>query len=255
MLGLQILFHAIRMVLRNLGPALRISALPMALLLAASLVLEGSATPGDPEAPLTAARAAGLALGGLLQLAAALWIAVAWHRYILLGEAPEGVVPAVNGRALLSYLWAGVIFTLVLILVAVPFALLAGVIVGPMVIADQGVVRGSVALVLFLMVWLPVTFVSYRISPILPSAAIGARLPLREAWYATGTASGAFIVLALASVLVVGGLNTPTGILLAVAPPLAFLWSFVVQWAVILGGASVLTTIHGHFVEKRELHV
>jgi hypothetical protein len=156
---------------------------------------------------------------------------------------------------MLAYLWAAVIFSLVLMVVAIPFVILAGVIVGPMIVADQGAVRGTAALVLFLLVWLPVTFISYRISPILPSAAIGNRLPLKEAWYATGTGGASFIVLALASVLVVWGLNLPSGLLVQVSLPLGYLWAFAAQWAVTLGAASVLTTIYGHFVEKRELHV
>ncbi len=254
MLGVQILIHAIRMVLNNLGAALRISALPMLVVLALTLAMGG---PGemlvDPDAAVPTGRMGGLFLATLLQLAAALWIAVAWHRYILLEEAPEGFVPPFNGRAILSYFWAGVIFSAVLVLVAIPLVLIAGVIAGPMIVAEGGAVGGFAALVLFLLVWLPVTFVSYRISPILPSAAIGERLPLKEAWYATGTGGAAFIVLALASVLLVWILNLPAGLLIAVSVQLAFLWAFAVQWAVTLGGASVLTTIYGHFVEKREL--
>jgi hypothetical protein len=46
----------------------------------------------------------------------------------------------------------------------------------------------------------------------------------------------------------------PSGLLVHVSVLLAFLWAFAVQWAVTLGAASVLTTIYGHFVEKRELH-
>ena len=256
MLGLQILFHAIRMVLGNPGPAVRISALPMVVVLVLTLAMGGpSAMVIEPDAPQLAGQAGGLVLATLLQLAAALWIAVAWHRHVLLEETPEGLVPPFNGGAILSYLWAGIIFSLVLMLVAIPFVMLAAVIVGPIIVADQGLVRGPAALVMLLLVWLPVTFVSYRISPILPSAAIGNRLPLKEAWYATGTGGASFIVLALASVLVVWGLNVPVGLLAHVSVLLAFLWAFAVQWAVTLGAASVLTTIYGHFVEKRELHV
>lgn len=255
MLGVQILIHAIGMVLRNLGAALRLSALPMAALLVVSVAAGApQAMLAAPDAPLMTGRAGGLFLIGLVQLCVTLWIAVAWHRYILLGEAPRGVVPPFHGGAILAHLWAAVIFALVLTLVAIPFVALAGVIVGPLIVADQGAVRGSVALILFLLVWLPVTFISYRISPILPSAAIGARLPLKEAWYATGTGGAAFVALALASVLVVWALNLPVAMLLTVSVPLAFLWAFAVQWAVTLGAASVLTTIYGHFVERRELN-
>jgi hypothetical protein len=255
MLGVQILIHAIRMVLTNLGPALRISALPMIVLLVVSLALGGpQAMLATPDAPLLTGQPGGLVLATLVQLFVTLWIAVAWHRYVLLEEAPEGFVPPFDGGAILSYLWAGIIFSLVLALVAIPFALLAGILVGPMIVAEQGVVSGTVALVLFLLVWLPVAFVSYRISPILPSAAIGNRLALKEAWYATGTGGASFIVLALASVLLVWALNVPSGVLVSVSVTLAFLWAFAVQWAVTLGAASVLTTIYGHFVEKRELH-
>jgi hypothetical protein len=252
MLGVQILIHAIRMVLTNIGPALRISAVPMLTLMGLTLAMGGTATMVGPDA----GQASGaLAVLALLQLAVTLWVAVAWHRYVLLEEAPEGILPTLNVRAVVDYLWAGIIFAVVLIGVAVPLVLLAGIIAGPMILEAQGAVGGFAALVLFLMVWLPVTFVSYRISPILPSAAIGQRLPLKEAWYATGTGGAGFIVLAVVSVLLVWALNVPAGLLVNVSVPLAFLWAFAAQWAVTLGGASVLTTIYGHFVEKRELHV
>jgi len=253
MLGVRILIHAIGMVVKNIGAALRLTAVPMLTLLLLTLVLGGTrAMLAEPEG---AAPDGAMVLLSLLQLAVTLWIAVAWHRFILLGEGPEGILPPFNGRALAAYLWAGVIFALLLIAVAVPFGALAGVIVGPMIVAEGGAVGGGAALVLFLMLWLPVAYVSYRISPILPSAAIGDRLPLKEAWYATGTGGAAFIVLALASILVVWGLNMPVGLLLPFSMALAFIWAFAVQWAVMLGAASVLTTIFGHFVEKRELDV
>ncbi len=259
MLGVQILLHAIRMVANNPGAALRISGVLMAVqfVLVMALGLEGLFLGEDATGMIASGDYphGGAALVMLLQGVTALWVAVAWHRFILREEAPGTFVPAFNGRAILSYLWAGVIFLLVMILVAIPFGVLAGILAAPVMASPTAGTALSSGLILFLLLWLPVTYISYRISPILPAAALRDPLPLREAWYATGASGPAFVVLAVASVLLVWLANLPVVPLSRGARLLGFVWAFVVQWGVLLVGVSVLTTIYGLFIEKRELNV
>lgn len=258
MKGVSILIHAIGMVLSNLGAALRISAVLMAIqfVLAVVLGVQFIYLGEDRSAMMMAGTYpyAGAALVMIIQAVSALWIAVAWHRFILREEQPGAVMPTFNGAAMLSYLWGGIIFVLILLVVAIPFGILAGLIAAPMVAAGAatGVMIGG--LLLFVIVWIPVAYVSYRISPILPSAALQARIPLKEAWYATGTSGVAFVVLAVVSVLAVWVIGLPGALLGNFSSFLAFVWAFAVQWAVLLVGASVLTTIYGHYVENRPLN-
>ena len=257
MKGISILTHAIGMVLNNLDTALRISAVLMAVqfVLAILLGVQFMYLGDDPSQQMMAGNYpwGGVGLLILVQVLSALWIAVAWHRFILKDERPAGVLPAFNGSALLSYFIAGIIFFLIVIVVAIPFGLVAGFIAMPFMMGGSfGMMLGG--LILFFLVWIPVTYVSYRISPILPSAALENRLALREAWYATGTSGAAFVVLAVASAVLYWVASLPVGWLAALSPFLGFLWAFAVNWAAMLIGASILTTIFGHYVEKRDLN-
>lgn len=259
MKGLSILLHAISMVTSNLNAALRISAVLMgvqfvlALLLGVQFIYTGADTTAMMMAGTYPYASAGLVV--IIQAFSTLWIAVAWHRFILREEQPGAALPAFSGSAILSYLWAGIIFVLVLIVVAIPFGILAGILAAPMMASPTAGSATVSGLILFLVLWLPVTYISYRISPILPSAALQERIALKEAWYATGTSGAAFVVLAVASVLAVWVINLPVMLLAQLSTFLAFIWAFVVQWAVLLVGVSVLTTIYGHYVEKRALNV
>lgn len=258
MKGLSILVHAISMVTSNLNAALRISAVLMAvqfvlaLLLGVQFLYMGTDTTDMIMSGTYPYGRAGLVL--IIQAVSTLWIAVAWHRFILREEQPGAALPDFNGAAILSYVWAGVIFVLVLIVVAIPFGMLAGLLAAPLMTSPSGGGATISGLILFLVLWLPVTYISYRISPILPSAALQERIALKEAWYATGTSGTAFVGLAVASVLAVWAANLPVVLLAQVSGFLAFVWAFAVQWAVLLVGVSVLTTIYGHYVERRALN-
>jgi hypothetical protein len=254
MFGVNIFIHAVTMVLNNLATALRISAGPMLLVLVATLVF-GTGPDTTTQDPMQMMQNAGAVMGGLvttiLLLIVSVWVAVAWHRFVLREEVPTGPLPPFNGGAIGSYLWAGIIFGLVLFLVAIPFGLLAGILVAPAVMSggEPGLFVGLIG---FLILYLPLAYVGYRISPILPSAALQARMPLKEAWYATGTSGAAFVALTVVSVLASFVISLPGQVLPSI---LGVLWAFAVQWLTIMVGASILTTIYGHYVERRPLNV
>ena len=256
MFGIDIFVHAVRMVLNNLGPAIRISGALMVVQLVAAWVFAGGyvAMGSDLGTLVNTGRVSGFGafVMFIVSIVVSLWIAVAWHRFILLEEAPEGVIPAFNGAAIGSYFVACLIFGLILILIAIPVGFLAGLVILPFAMAGGGQ-PGLVGAFLFgALLYLPLAYVGYRISPILPSAALGERMPLKEAWYATGTSGAAFVVLTVVSVLASLILQWPSGVL---GWPIGPVWLFLVQWATVLVGASILTTIFGHYVEKRALNV
>ncbi len=255
MLGVEIFVHAVRMVLNNLPTAIRISAVLMGLQFLLILALgTGFLITGEDmsermmrgDYPFFGAFLTGIAL-----IVISLWVAVAWHRFILREETPSGPLPAFNGGAIGSYFVAGVIFVLILIVVTIPFAILGGFLLAPMMMAGGGEPGLFAGFVLFLIVYIPVAYVGYRISPILPSAAVQARMPLKEAWYATGTSGAAFVALTVVSVLAAWLLSAPAAILPGIA---GVIWAFLSNWVTLLVGASILTTIYGHYVEGRPLN-
>ncbi|GAB1378068.1 hypothetical protein [Pararhodobacter aggregans] len=249
MQGLAIFIHAVRMVLGNLGQALRIGGVALAVMVALTLSL--GATPEAGAAPSVAAIVLDVA-----RIIVGLWVVVAWHRFILLEEAPGAFLPAWNGAAIWGYFKAGFVLGLIIALLFIPLMLIAGLVVFPLLgagadAASPGLVAGLVAFVVTL---LPAIYVFYRLSPVLPGAAIERPLTLREAWYQTGTSGAAFITLALASLLAGWALDALIPALAQVSVPLALIWSAVTQWLVFLVGASILTTLYGHYIEKRELN-
>ena len=245
---MQIFLHAVRMVLSNLGAAMRISAALMLAQLALVVVLglDGvySYTSDGGQTPQ-----AGFFLFLAMQMFLGLWIVVAWHRYILQEEAPGAFLPRFDGAAIGRYVVASLILFALIVPIAMVVSILAVLALLPMLASGN---PGAGVALAGALVYLPVVYVSYRISPILASAAIGPRLPLREAWYATSGSGGAILAVSLLSFLVWGVLSVPGFVMQGSV--LTNLWGFLVQWATTLVAASTVTTIYGHYVEKRPLH-
>lgn len=240
-MGLQLFMHALRMVLGNMSAALRVSGLLVLLQLAVLLWLDRPDPSGLPSA--------GSMLGGLIQFLISLWIAVAWHRFILLEEQPGSALPRFDSRANGRYVVAVLIMMVILFLVAIPFVFLSGLLAMPFMMADSPLLGIAVG---FIVIWLPVTYVSLRIAPILPSAAVGDRLPLKEAWYATGAGGGALVVLALISAFAAMAVSLPAMLTVGFA---SIMMGVIANWLVLMVGTSLMTTIHGHYVQGRALAV
>ena len=93
----------------------------------------------------------------------------------------------------------------------------------------------------------------FRIGLILPAAALGERLTLRESWQASGQDDKAILVLAL---IVMGArllIELPAMIDGSTGTVVSLIYGIVVNWFVTMIGISVLTTLYGHFVEGRSI--
>jgi len=105
-----ILSHSIKMVVNNFGVALRMStpligAMVLSLILFGQEVFGGSTYYSMEIDPLyDPVNEVNVGLATLIQAIAALWVAVAWHRYILLEEKPDGLLPALHGGRVLPTL-------------------------------------------------------------------------------------------------------------------------------------------------------
>lgn len=253
--GIRIFIHALRMVLGNFGPVARISGVMFAVLLGLLLMAGGGyLAPPEAGAALPSGRMAGsMFLLTVAQILLGLWVAVAWHRFVLLEEQPGALAPGWNGAAIWRYFKAGVTYTLVLLAVAIPLGVIAGLVLFPMMRAgDSGL--GALALLFGALVYMPTAYVGYRIAPILPAAAVDRKLSLREAFYATGTSGASFIVLAVVTIGAGWLIGLPTAMLAQGSVHLALVWTAVVQWLSIMVGVSILTTIYGVYIEKRALN-
>lgn len=264
MLGFQLFLHSLRMILGNLAAAIRIT-IPIlvffAVLTAASLILVGSPTAtmqwaSDMEAGRMVAPPAGFwvlfpfaLIGGVITF---LWVATAWHRFILLEEVPGAMGPRFNGAAIGRYFAAGFVLGLLIFVVAFAMMFIGGIVGG--IVASMGLGAWGFGIVMGLIAFIPILIAFYRLSPILPSAAVGPRITVGEAWSATSGSNGAMLMLALISFLASYAITWPLGLLAATAAPVAIVFQVIVQWITTMYGISIMTTIYGHFVEKRDLN-
>lgn len=244
MLGFRMFRHAVLMLVGNVGPALRISLPPAALFLG-FLYLLGQSFGGVEGGML----ALGVIFGLILGITCFVWIAVAWHRFVLLEEAPAALGQQWHGSEIGGYFWATVRLTLFLIV----FLLSLTFFVSLVVIAVNG---GALSLApdnpASWLVNLVASYIWLRFSPVLPAAAIGERMAFGDAWTQTSTFRGAILVtmicmtvfLAVPAVLA----QTPLG-----APLAGFAYFAVAGWVQVMLGISVLTTVYGVACQGREL--
>lgn len=112
-MAFRIIFQAFRMIFGNLGRALRITIGPYLIALCLFMVfsagldsaglLEGRTVIDSSGLPQVSGWVFSIPLVFvLLMLCATIWVAVAWHRFVLLGEF-VGILPAIKFRLLWSY--------------------------------------------------------------------------------------------------------------------------------------------------------
>lgn len=262
-MGSKIVLYSFRLLFNNLANALRVSVGPYLIGLALGLVIlmvvgfPVSALYDPNFDPRTVMMTGGGAMVGVLACLVLLmfvsaWVAVSWHRYILLEEYP-GLLPAVAGRPLGPYVWRVVLLVLVMILAAIPLGLVAGLVSAPLVgvgpptavtllfLLVVGVVVGSI----LLYIWL-------RLGLVLPAVAIGRPLTMGESWGRTAPHSAAIFVAVLILVALNIGVSTLFGYVLG-SNPVSFAVELVVDWISIMIGISILTTLYGLVIEGRSI--
>lgn len=241
----QIFIHSVRQVFGNFNDALRISGLIFIGQMMVALALGVSPNLGEvaptPEAAIRAMVAA------LAYLLGSLWIAVSWHRFVL-GRDPGGAfVPPFHGALIWGYFWRSLAIAVIVMLVGMAIGMLAGMVVMPLI---GGTWLGGVLMTLLLVV--PLLTVMYRFSAILPGVALGQEVSLSDGWAATVGETGT--VLQLAAISGVAGvlLGVPYFVL-PVGSILTLLWDVAAGWLQLMVGVSILTTLYGHYIEKRPL--
>lgn len=253
MKGLRIFTHSVKLVFGNFGMALRISGV---LYLGGGLLMFLAVVVGYVRLEQAGLAGKGAPWGWLILGVAIfsfcfLWIAVTWHRYILLNEVPTGLVPRFNGGAILAYFGRGLLVSIAVLLTGLVVGFAGVVCTGiatHLFPAGAGMLVMIVPGVLFFTV---ILLVAYRLAPMLPAAALRADLPMAEAWRRTSGNWGSLLILALVSALFNVVLEIPQRFLL---PNMAgAVWSVLTVWVETMVGVSILTTLYGHFVEGREL--
>ncbi|SLN69559.1 hypothetical protein TRL7639_04049 [Falsiruegeria litorea R37] len=251
MLGWRLFKHSISMIFRNLPVIIRISWFPLlcfggaiwAFFYSIGLPLS---TLWGPSVRLTGSElSSGLFLKfGLFWLFSAflaIWGVVAWHRYVLLEEAPEGWIPKFQRTAVGTYIWRLILLVLAFLALGVPLGfLLLGVVSA----------LGWIGITLFVVAGVVLATAFTQMAVTLPAAALEKPISFGEAWEASIDDFWQVQLL----VVLVGGLQYAADWIstqLVFVPVLGFAVPLLCAAFLAMLNVSILTTLYGHFVEDR----
>lgn len=266
-MGIQLFLHAVQMVLRNLVDALKVSIGPFILGVLFVAVLFAVLGYG-PSSVLMAFEdmqmmsqnpteiriedlpGAGYYFGLLISLAVMIfvfaWVAVSWHRYVLVEEYPS-MLPKLQTEFIWPYIGKTLLLTLCAILVMLVIMIPLGVIMIPLATASPvAVILPEIVLMVFL------SYLFLRWSLMLPAAAIGKSMGISDGTHATSNMKGAVFVAAIMIML----LNSiPTMIVTAIAGEtfVGIILNQIVSWFTMMVGIALLTTLYGVAVEGRAM--
>lgn len=247
MKGWEIFIHSVRLVFSNIDAAFQISLVPYVISSLAFWFLGVEALAlidtADPEVLVSVGGDVwlGLIFYGIVAILMSLWIAVAWHRFVLLEEYATGWIPKFYGGAIGSYFGKGLLLGLIIVGATILVSITVGLILIPVL-----------PFVFPFLIMAMATYLFYRFCPVLPAAAIGRSMTFGEAWEATKGNGGPIAILVVLVILfstllevpnMIGGSDTTIGTI----------YTLVVNWIMTLVGASVLTTFYGHFIEGRAI--
>ncbi len=259
--GYRMLRHVVRQVFGNIGQAARLTLLltflPMALMLlyflnaGVDLSMMGSMPNGGTMGPgaMTQENAgaaflvvlAGVVISGITYC----WAAVGWHRFVLLEEYGHGVLPAWHGSLVMSYIGRVILIGIVVFLIAI----VSGIALGAVMFA----VRSAILLTVIATAWtMGLSWVITRIGLILPAAALGRPMSIKESWEATKPVSGDLLVPVFFIALAVTVANQIVAALFA-GSALAMIPLAILYWLQVLLNLSLMTTLFGTQVEGRPL--
>ncbi|WP_435311498.1 hypothetical protein [Primorskyibacter sedentarius] len=249
MKGWQIFVHSVRLVLNNIGAAFRISFV-LYLVSAAAQVYGYMNADTMAEVETGAFSPEAIQLDGttlflsLLGLVASLWIAVAWHRFVLEEEYPTGFLPRMHGAKMLGYFGRSLLIGIIVMLGTIGAGFILGVVA--FLAPPLGLLIFPVSIGLGAVLF-------FRLGSILPACAVGQKLSLNEAWAATRGEATTFVVLGVIITLATLVIFLPSLINSDPASVINLIYVLVVNWFATIIGISLLTTVYGHFIQGRPI--
>lgn len=239
MTGFQLFEHAVRRVFQNFYEALAVSGVIWIVLLILQIIMfETVDMDAIAEGRADAVDGRALWYIFLLNVVIAVgscWIAVEWHRFALEGKRPVSAIPEWNGSRIMAYLGTAILIGL---LIGLFFA---------MVVGFLGALIGSAfaslgGLFVIVVVGLPAIYGFFRVSPVLPAAALGQKLRFGEAWNMTSAIGGpimqaAILMIALMMVVQLPGLAMGEGLI-------AVLYELAAGWVMLMVNVSLLSSIY-----------
>lgn len=245
--GWAIFKKSITQIIYNLPDALKISGPLWTLIYLITYAIQQSVSTqtGVPEMRL--------GLGLLVFLASILvicgfcWVAILWHRFMLLNEGSDNLVTRWKGSRIWSYLkYLLIVGFSVSFIVMIPFMIIMSILGN--VLAENPILFLLIGFVVSVLFY----YLSLRFGLVLPSVALDIPITMGASYTDTDDSKGAILI---ASILLVG-FTMVVGQLLQITRIDQYtlqLPSFIANWFFAMTGISILTTLYGYVVEKREL--
>lgn len=242
MLGIQILVHSAKLVIFHWRQAILIS-IPALVPWVLGLCFLWSIGPlHDPFMATT--------IGSTFIFVVAIglvWTAVGWHRFVLKSEVPVGLLPEFH-LTFWIYIWRGIVLSFFLNLIMFVVGFTIAFLFAAFGKSPSSDLFASVNLLILVILS---TYFLLRFSPILPAAAIGEKLSLKDAWFATRAYAGSILLAAILYLLIYSAIFWIMTNLHLSNLYVGFTLLSVLGWFYVMWGTSLLTTIFGVAVEKR----
>ncbi|CAN1560806.1 hypothetical protein MCELHM10_02636 [Paracoccaceae bacterium] len=257
MKGVAIFLHSLRQVTGNLPSAIKVSALPYAVQFLVTFFLTRpdkiAAMANDPAAMMAGGPSLiAQLLSFLVIFATSVWMAVAWHRFVLRNESPSSFVPPIDPDRMLGYFLRSLGVGVICFLLLIVFGFVAGLVGGAVAYATGSTF--ILLLVVAILVYFPVFVIAYRLMTALPAPAVADEAgPFMAGWDATKGQNETFIGLGVISALVIFANGFIVFNLVGASTVLFLAWTLAFNWFATMVGLSILTTLYGHYIEKRAL--
>lgn len=265
MKGFQIFFHALRMVFGNVVPVIKITLIPTLLMNAVifglnmkrlyfSVPPEANPSSGPTPINLLVEDMNGtfwfsITASLLIMVATWLWMAVGWHRFILLEEKPT-ILPKLHLGRMLGYFGYSILIAVILFIAAVILGIVVQAIVLGLLSPLNTVVAAVVATIA---IHVPLSLLFYRLSMVLPGVAAAEFVEFGDGWTTTRDDIWAIIVLSIVSSVACYVFLEVGGVMFSAGGIITFAWSILSEWVIFVVGLSILTTLYGHYIQKRPL--
>jgi|GEM_PF-6229706 len=245
--GWAIFRKSITQIVYNLSDALKISGPLWVIIYLITYLIQQSVSTQSGTPEISTGLAFVIFLSSMLVICGFCWVAILWHRFMLLNEGSDDLVGKWNGSRVWSYFkYLFLIGMTILIIVIIPYAIFI------FIFGYVLVINPAFALIFAMIVSVIFYYLSLRFGLVLPSIALDNPVTLSDSFSQTGFCKGAILVasiLLVGSSIVVGQLVRLSGI-----DQYTFqLPSLLTNWFFTMTGISILTTLYGFLVEKRQL--
>ncbi|WP_180572672.1 hypothetical protein [Agrobacterium vitis] len=185
-----------------------------------------------------------------IKLILGLWVAITWHRYVLLNEIPS-IPPKFRGKRISAYFLKGILVTLPAFLLVLPIIL--PIIILSMLYKSPNTEPVTLIFILLALIFIAAFIIILRLSTLLPGAALGKSTSMLETWRITSGETKVFAGLSVVMILLTLAFSAANYLMPDIPFIIALAWQNIAVYLQTVIILSMLTTLYGHYIERRSL--